>query len=96
MEVEKSKIEPNLILLFSGKRKSGKDFICQKLVESLKVQSSSFTISLVTLSAPLKEIYAAEHNLDYEKLLDSSDYKEKYRLDMIKYVLNIQKLKKNY
>ena len=87
-EPETTTIEPNLILLFSGKRKSGKDFICQKLVESLKAHSSSFSISLVTLSAPLKKIYAAEHNLDYEKLLDSSDYKEKYRLDMIKYVFN--------
>ena len=83
METQKS---PNVLYLFSGKRKSGKDFICQKLVECLNEQTNSFNISLITLSAPLKEIYAAEHNLDYEKLLDSSDYKEKYRLDMIKYV----------
>ena len=34
------------------------------------------SIKVITLSSPLKKMYAVEHNLDYEKLLDSSDYKE--------------------
>jgi phosphomevalonate kinase len=74
---------PDLILIFSGKRKSGKDYTCEQLKEHF-LENSRVTLDFVTLSAPLKEIYAAEHNLDYAKLLDSSDYKEKYRLDMIR------------
>jgi phosphomevalonate kinase len=77
---------PNLILIFSGKRKSGKDFICQKLRNHFQRDKfPNLKLTLITLSSPLKEIYAKEHNLDYERLLDSSDYKEKYRLEMIKY-----------
>ena len=79
--------EPNIILLFSGKRKSGKDYTCAKLVEYLNQQLNAFNIVLITLSSPIKQEYAIKHELDYEKLLDSSDYKEKYRLDMIKFVL---------
>ena len=30
------------------------------------------------LSGPLKECYAREHGLDFEKMLSASDYKEKY------------------
>ncbi|XP_070208662.1 phosphomevalonate kinase-like isoform X2 [Littorina saxatilis] len=37
------------------------------------------------LSAPLKGQYAKEHNLDFDRLLDASDYKEHYRVDMIRW-----------
>ncbi len=82
---------PDLIIVLSGKRKSGKDYACQKLVNYLQANSLSFSYLLITLSAPLKETYATEHGLDYQRLLDSSDYKETYRLDMIK--LNLEKIK---
>lgn len=78
-------LEPHLILLLSGKRKSGKDYVTNKLIDCLQNESDSFNISVVTLSAPLKELYAQEHQLDYGRLLDSSGYKEQYRLDMIKW-----------
>jgi hypothetical protein len=77
-------VEPNLILIVSGKRKTGKDYICQKMVDHLENNFNDFiSIKVITLSSPLKKMYAIEHNLDYEKLLDSSDYKENYRKDMI-------------
>lgn len=77
-------VEPNLILIVSGKRKTGKDYICQKMVNHLENNFNDFiSIKVITLSSPLKKMYAIEHNLDYEKLLDSSDYKENYRKDMI-------------
>ena len=76
--------DPVLILILSGKRKSGKDYICQKLVEKLDQSACSFVCKLITLSSPLKETYALEHGLDYKRLLDSSSYKEQYRLDMIR------------
>ena len=33
---------------------------------------------ILRLSGPLKECYAREHGLDFEKMLSASDYKEKY------------------
>ena len=74
-------MNPNLILLFTGKRKSGKDYSVEKLIDKLKQGN---LIEKITLSAPLKSLYAQENNINYEKLLDSSDYKEKYRKDMIR------------
>ena len=74
---------PNIILLFSGKRKSGKDYVCTKLFN--KFNSRHF-VQLITISAPLKKLYSDANNIDFEKLLDSSDYKEKHRKDMIRFV----------
>ena len=79
-----SGMDPNLIIIISGKRKSGKDYISNKLSEMLKGKFENLTISYITLAAILKETFAIENNLDYEKLLDSSEYKEKYRKDLIK------------
>ena len=80
---------PSLVLLFSGKRKSGKDYI----TELLKVRSVPTNYNLdccdtyqekrgedaviLRLSGPLKECYARDHGLDFEKMLSASDYKEK-------------------
>ena len=81
--------KPDLVLIFSGKRKSGKDYVFEKLADYIKSRNSSDSAILVILrkvilSSQLKKIYAQENNLDYEKLLDSSSYKEDYRLDMIR------------
>ncbi|XP_054836492.1 phosphomevalonate kinase [Eublepharis macularius] len=70
---------PRLILLFSGKRKSGKDF----LAEEIQSRLGPDVCAILRLSGPLKEKYAKEHSLDFERLLDASNYKEKYRQDMI-------------
>ena len=67
------------LLLLSGKRKSGKDYIAAKLNEHLPDSQ------IIRLSAPLKRAYADEHELDYEQLMSSSLYKEQYRLKMIKW-----------
>ena len=63
---------PRLVLLFSGKRKSGKDYITDRLQERLG--SSSV---IIRLSGPLKECYAKDHGLDFQQMLSASDYKEK-------------------
>lgn len=78
------KQDPGLVLVISGKRKSGKDYVCQKILDFLRSHPERFSPMAITLSAPLKQTYAEEHGLDYQRLLDSSDYKEAYRLDMIK------------
>jgi len=76
--MEGDRDNPGLILLFSGKRKSGKDFVTDRLQEHIGPRSV-----ILRLSGPLKECYAKEHGLDFEKMLSASDYKERYRLDMI-------------
>lgn len=69
---------PKVILLFCGKRKSGKDY----LTEQLQARYPDSSV-IVRLSGPLKECYAKDHGLDYQKLLSASDYKEQHRLSMI-------------
>merc|ERR1711953_1294997 len=77
---------PRLVLLFSGKRKSGKDYITDLLKEKIGEEAV-----IIRLSGPLKECYARDHGLDYEKMLSASDYKEKYRLDMINWSTKIRR-----
>ncbi|XP_041035644.1 phosphomevalonate kinase [Carcharodon carcharias] len=72
---------PVLLLLFSGKRKSGKDFITDSIQSRLGVENCT----ILRLSAPIKEQYAKEHGLDLEQLLGSSGYKERYRGEMIRW-----------
>uniref|UniRef100_A0A8D0G5E1 Phosphomevalonate kinase n=1 Tax=Sphenodon punctatus TaxID=8508 RepID=A0A8D0G5E1_SPHPU len=72
---------PNLVLLLSGKRKSGKDFVAEEIQSRL----GHDVCTILRLSAPLKEQYAKEHGLEFQRLLDASDYKESYRQDMIRW-----------
>ncbi|XP_064608717.1 phosphomevalonate kinase-like [Liolophura sinensis] len=71
--------KPQVIFVFSGKRKTGKDFITDLLRNRLKDERCA----ILRLSGPLKEQYAKDRDLDFQKLLDASSYKEKYRADMI-------------
>lgn len=73
--------EPKVVCIFSGKRKSGKDFVVEKLQNLLGVEFCE----VLRLSGPLKQEYARIHGLDFNKLLDSSSYKEKFRKDMIQW-----------
>ncbi|UJR15634.1 hypothetical protein I4U23_002571 [Adineta vaga] len=66
------------IILLSGKRKCGKDYIGEKLAEKLQAV-------LLHLSEPLKLEYARINEINGEELLNSSSYKENYRKDMIKW-----------
>lgn len=72
---------PVLIFIISGKRKSGKDYFSNLLTTKF----GSEICAVLHLSGPLKKRYSEIHNLDYEKLLGTSSYKEKYREDMIKW-----------
>ncbi|XP_041366628.1 phosphomevalonate kinase-like [Gigantopelta aegis] len=70
---------PTVILVFSGKRKSGKDYVTDIIQSKLTDEMCA----IMRLSAPLKKQYALEHDLDFDKLLDASEYKERYRREMI-------------
>ena len=74
-------LHPRKVLVFSGKRKSGKDYVTEMIQKML----GSNVCAILRLSAPLKEQYAKEHNLDYARLLNASEYKERYRSDMIRW-----------
>ncbi|KAI4892482.1 hypothetical protein NFI96_027974 [Prochilodus magdalenae] len=73
--------QPKLILLFSGKRKSGKDYVTSLIQERL----GPHLCCILRLSGPLKAQYAQDHGLDFEQLLSAGQYKEKYRADMIQW-----------
>ncbi|XP_064032216.1 phosphomevalonate kinase isoform X3 [Pogoniulus pusillus] len=72
---------PRVVLLLSGKRKSGKDFVASELRGRLGPD----VCTILRLSAPLKEQYAKEHGLDFQRLLDASSYKEQHRQGMIRW-----------
>ena len=71
------------VILLSGKRKSGKDFVAERLLPALGSDDNDAVI--LRLSGPLKKCYAEQHDLDYAKLMSSDGYKEKYRRDMIRW-----------
>lgn len=70
---------PRLVLVFSGKRKSGKDHITELLQQRLGRRVSC----IVRLSAPLKQQFAQDHGLDLDLLLGPGPYKEQFRSQMI-------------
>ncbi|VDI71405.1 phosphomevalonate kinase-like isoform X1 [Mytilus galloprovincialis] len=72
---------PEKVFVISGKRKSGKDYVASLMCNRI----GKHLCSSVQLSGPLKKQYAEDHNLNFEKLMDSSEYKEKFRIDMIKW-----------
>lgn len=71
---------PSCIVVLSGKRKSGKDFVADELKDRLFPW-----VQIGRLSAPLKMTYAKEHGLDYAQLLTAGSLKELHRSDMIKW-----------
>lgn len=71
--------EPRLVLVFSGKRKSGKDYITELIHQRLGAEVSC----IVRLSGPLKQQFAQEQGLDLDLLLGPGLYKEQFRSQMI-------------
>ncbi|CAH0399511.1 unnamed protein product [Chilo suppressalis] len=73
-------MSPQVILLFSGKRKSGKDYLTDHLQQRLKNECG-----VIKISAPIKSYWAKENNLNLNELLSHNEYKEQYRLEMIRW-----------
>ncbi|CAG9116854.1 unnamed protein product [Plutella xylostella] len=71
---------PRIILLFSGKRKSGKDYLTDNLKKLLSDRSE-----VIKISQPIKSHWAKEKNLNLNELLSDGEYKELYRIEMIKW-----------
>lgn len=81
---------PKRIVLISGKRKSGKDFVAESLGSQLT------NSSIIRLSEPLKREYAQKHDLDLSVLLSSDAYKECYRKAMVDWSDAIRKATPGY
>src|SRR5689334_18759340 len=73
---------PRLIVLISGKRKCGKDYIASQLCANL---NDNHHASIIHLSSPIKRAYADEHHLDYDMLMSDADYKEQHRAAMVEW-----------
>lgn len=69
---------PKVLLILSGKRKCGKDFLEQLVLERYREQLMPFRIS-----APIKGEFALRYGLDLSELLSDSPYKEIYRKKMV-------------
>lgn len=72
---------PLCVLLFSGKRKSGKDYFTDKLLE----RSDRDNFVIVKISAPIKSHFSETYNLNLSDLMSSGDYKERFRTEMIEW-----------
>lgn len=91
--VTRQRGRPRKILLFSGKRKSGKDHLTDWLLSYLNHHRSSggrLSAVVLKLAGPLKKCYARDQGLDFESLMSSGGYKEDHRLDMIRWSEDIR------
>eukprot|EP00116_Pleurobrachia_bachei_P010973 sb/3471235/ len=70
---------PSSIILLSGKRKSGKDFVAGGIEKVL----GTGKCSILRLSNAIKKEYAELKGVNYQELLTDGPYKELYRREMI-------------
>lgn len=73
-----------LVIIVSGKRKSGKDHI-STLITNYVGYDRMQNISILRVAGPIKREFARNNKLDFSRLLDSTSYKEKYRLSMVEW-----------
>jgi len=83
--------KPKVQLILSGKRKCGKDFLEQIILERFPQLVLSYRIS-----APIKGAFAQTYGLDLAELLSSSQYKENYREQMVLWSKQIRQSDAHY
>uniref|UniRef100_A0A1A9W711 Phosphomevalonate kinase n=1 Tax=Glossina brevipalpis TaxID=37001 RepID=A0A1A9W711_9MUSC len=79
------------VILISGKRKCGKDYISEKLQKRL-----GETSQIVRISEPIKREWSKKTNVDLKELLSDGPLKEEYRKDMIKWGEEIRQMDYGY
>uniref|UniRef100_A0A182JZ84 Phosphomevalonate kinase n=1 Tax=Anopheles christyi TaxID=43041 RepID=A0A182JZ84_9DIPT len=72
---------PRIVVLLSGKRKCGKDFLADALLKRLGTERAQ----IVRISEPIKRHWAEAMGLDLGALLGDGAYKERYRKQMIEW-----------
>ena len=83
---------PLRVLLFSGKRKCGKDFITDLLFERI----GSSKAAIIKISSPIKSHWAEAEGLNLQQLMSAETYKERYRQEMIAWSEAIRKDEPGY
>lgn len=73
-----------LVIIFSGKRKSGKDHI-STLITNYIGYARMRHLAILRIAGPIKKEFARNNKLDFTRLLDSSEYKENFRLAMVEW-----------
>ncbi|XP_002163520.1 phosphomevalonate kinase [Hydra vulgaris] len=68
-----------VIIVLSGKRKSGKDYIADKIFNKI----GNDTCVQIKLANPIKMHFSKKFGLNFEELITSSPYKEEVRKEMI-------------
>lgn len=71
-----------LVIILSGKRKSGKDHI-STLITNYIGHGRMHHLAILRIAGPIKREFAKNNKLDFTRLLDSSDYKENFRMAMV-------------
>lgn len=73
-----------LVIILSGKRKSGKDHI-STLITNYIGHDRIHNLAILRIAGPIKKEFARNNKLDFTRLLDSSGYKENFRLAMVEW-----------
>uniref|UniRef100_T2MD40 Phosphomevalonate kinase n=1 Tax=Hydra vulgaris TaxID=6087 RepID=T2MD40_HYDVU len=69
-----------VIIVLSGKRKSGKDYIADK---NFLTRLVTILVCKIKLANPIKMHFSKKFGLNFEELITSSPYKEEVRKEMI-------------
>lgn len=72
-------IKVKVIIVISGKRKSGKDFLANNIINTLGLDKCT----IIRLSSPIKQHFCVKYNMELTEMLSSSSYKETIRKEMI-------------
>lgn len=73
-----------LVIILSGKRKSGKDHISTLITNYIGYERMRH-LAILRIAGPIKKEFARNNKLDFTRLLDSTDYKENFRLAMVEW-----------
>lgn len=87
MELDELEYEPanlKLVIILSGKRKSGKDHISTLLTNYIGYERMP-NLAILRIAGPIKKEFAKNNKLDFDRLLDSSAYKEQFRFSMVEW-----------
>lgn len=73
-----------LVIIFSGKRKTGKDHISTLITNYIGYERMKH-LAILRIAGPIKKEFARNNKLDFTRLLDSSGYKENFRMAMVEW-----------
>jgi len=55
-----------------------------------RLEAANCKAAVLRIAEPIKYYWAQKHSLDFEKLLDTSEYKEQHRLKMVEWSMEVR------